>query len=80
MSADQAVTLSVDGREVESQVIQRTGQIDLVKENLTDPIVGVFIRPQELTEPTPAIIVLGGSEGGYEEGWGANEYLHEVSA
>jgi acetyl esterase/lipase len=63
------VTLSVDGREVESQTIQRTGQIDLVKDNLTVPIVGVFIRPQELTEPTPAIIVLGGSEGGYKEGW-----------
>jgi len=63
------VTLSVNGQEVESQAIQRTGQIDVVKEKLTDPIVGVFIRPQELAEPTPAIIVLGGSEGGYKEGW-----------
>ncbi len=65
------VSLSVDGQVVESQEVQRTGQVDLVKENLTAPIVGVFIRPKEITEPTPAVIVLGGSEGGYNEGWAA---------
>jgi len=63
------VSLYVDGREVESQVIQRVGQIDVSTQELTDPIVGAFIVPNELTEPTPAIIVLGGSDGGYYEGW-----------
>lgn len=63
------VSLYVNGREVDSRVIQRIAQIDLVRENLTDPIVGVFLIPEEITEPTPAIIVLGGSEGGYKEGW-----------
>ncbi|OPX76328.1 MAG: hypothetical protein A4E44_00752 [Methanosaeta sp. PtaB.Bin018] len=65
------VSLSVDGQVVESQEVQRIGQVDLVKENLTGPIVGVFIRPKEITEPTPAVIVLGGSEGGYSEAWAA---------
>lgn len=63
------VSLYVNGREVERMEIQRTAQIDLVRENLTEPIVGVFLIPEEIKEPTPAIIVLGGSEGGYKEGW-----------
>ncbi len=63
------VGLYVDGREVDSRVVQRIAQIDLERENVTDPIVGVFLIPKEITEPTPAIIVLGGSEGGYKEGW-----------
>lgn len=32
-------------------------------------MVGVFITPKGIEEPTPALIVLGGSEGGYNEGW-----------
>lgn len=63
------ITLCVDGLDVEDQTVQRIGEIDVQKEELTDPIIGVFIRPMELTEPTPAVIVLGGSDGGYQEGW-----------
>ena len=34
------VSLYVNGQEVERRMIQRTAQIDLARENLTDPIVG----------------------------------------
>jgi len=65
------VTLLVDGQEKENQVIERIAYLDLEKQDLTEPIVGVFFKPQEVTEPTPALIVLGGSEGGYNQGWAA---------
>ncbi len=63
------VSLSLDGQEVASQEVQRVVDVDLKKENLSDPVVGVFITPKEIEEPTPALIVLGGSEGGYNERW-----------
>ncbi len=63
------VTLSLDGQEAASREIQRVADIDLEKEKLEDPVVGVFVRLRELAEPAPALIVLGGSEGGYNEGW-----------
>lgn len=63
------VTLLVDGQQQASQTINRLGDIDLEKEVLAGPVVGVFIKPQEITEPCPALIVLGGSEGGSNEGW-----------
>ncbi|MBC7247235.1 MAG: acyl-CoA thioesterase/BAAT N-terminal domain-containing protein [Actinobacteria bacterium] len=63
------VSLFVGGEEVDSLEVQRLAEVDLEKENLSDPVVGVFITPKEVNEPTPALIVLGGSEGGYNEGW-----------
>jgi len=63
------VSLSVNGQEKESRVIERIAYLDLEKQDLAEPIVGVFFKPREITKPTPALIVLGGSEGGYSEGW-----------
>ncbi len=63
------ITLIVDGKEMANQTVQRVAALNVLKETLSGPITGVFIRPQELTQPTPALIVLGGSEGGYNEGW-----------
>ncbi len=65
------ISLWVNGQEKVSQVIERISRVELDTQELTDPIVGVFFRPQELSRPTPAIIVLGGSEGGYNQGWAA---------
>ncbi len=63
------VSLFREGQEVDSKEIKRVADIDTLKENLSEPIVGVFVKPWEVSEPTPALIVLGGSEGGYNEGW-----------
>lgn len=65
------VTMSLDGQEKASQNISRNAVVDLEKQELTSPVVGAFFRPGGLTEPTPALIVLGGSEGGYNQGWAA---------
>jgi hypothetical protein len=64
-----SVSLYVGGQEVASQEIQRIADLNLQKKKLEDPVIGVFIKPQEVDEPKPALIVLGGSEGGYNEGW-----------
>ena len=65
------VTLMVDGEKKVSQNIERIAYQHIEQQNLTEPIVGVFFKPQEITQPTPALIVLGGSEGGYNQGWAA---------
>lgn len=74
------VSLYVNGQEVDSRVIQRTARVDLVRENLTDPIVGVFLIPEEIKEPTPAIILLGGSEGRVQGGLGERDSLKDAHA
>jgi len=65
------ITLRVNGQEKASQVIERVSRVELDSQELTDPIVGVFFRPREISRPTPALIVLDGSEGGYNQGWAA---------
>lgn len=65
------ITLWVNGQEEVSQVIERVSRVDLDSQELTEPIVGVFFKPREINQPTPALIVLGGSEGGYNQGWAA---------
>ena len=65
------ITLWVNGQEKVSQVIERVSRVELDSQELTEPIVGVFFKPRELSRPTPALIVLGGSEGGYNQGWAA---------
>ncbi|MEJ5299533.1 MAG: acyl-CoA thioesterase/bile acid-CoA:amino acid N-acyltransferase family protein [Thermodesulforhabdaceae bacterium] len=65
------ITLIANGQEKVSQVIERVSRVELDSQELTEPIVGVFFRPRELSRPTPALIVLGGSEGGYNQGWAA---------
>lgn len=65
------ITLSVDGREKIQQTIGRVAYDELDMQELTEPIVGVFFKPREISKPMPAIIVLGGSEGGYNQGWAA---------
>lgn len=63
------VTLRVNGQEEVSQVVERIASVELDSQELTEPIVGMFFRPREINRPTPALIVLGGSEGGYNQGW-----------
>jgi len=63
------ITLSSNGQEIASQTINRIGRIDLDREEITGEVTGVFFKPKEITKPMPALIVLGGSEGGYNEGW-----------
>ncbi len=66
-----AITLSVNGQEVGSLAVERIAYVDLDEQDLVESIVGVFFKPREITQPTPALIVLGGSEGGYNKGWAA---------
>jgi dienelactone hydrolase len=63
------VALLVDGQEITSKSVQRTPAVDLDREEVSGDISGVFLKPRELTEPSPALIVLGGSEGGFQESW-----------
>lgn len=66
---DLTVTLIIEGEEVASRTLRRVAAMGVVKETLSGPVTGVFIRPEDLAAPSPALIVLGGSEGGYNEGW-----------
>jgi len=63
------VTLSAGNGEIASGEIERSGRIDLDRQEVADGVVGAFYRPLEVSKPVPALIVLGGSEGGYNEGW-----------
>lgn len=63
------VSLSIDGHETASCELERLGRVDLDRQEVTGEVVGVFYRPLEVSNPLPALIVLGGSEGGYNEGW-----------
>lgn len=63
------ITLSASGQEIASQTVDRIGMIDLKREEVSGEVTGVFFMPSEITAPRPALIVLGGSEGGYNEGW-----------
>ncbi len=63
------VALSIDGQEKASQVITRIANLDLDRQEVSGEIVGVFLKPREAVKPRPALIVLGGSEGGVNEGW-----------
>jgi len=63
------ITLSINGQEIASQRIDRIGRIDLDREEITGEVTGVFFKPKEIIKPTPSLILLGGSEGGYNEGW-----------
>lgn len=66
---DFTITLSIDGQEQASQVVTRIASQDLDRQEVSGEIVGVFLMPREISQPTPALIVLGGSEGGVNEGW-----------
>ncbi len=63
------VTVSAKGTELASQRLDRLASIELDSQEVREPVVGVFFTPKELSAPTPVIIVLGGSEGGYNPGW-----------
>jgi len=63
------VVLSIDGQEKASQIIKRIANLNLDRQEINGEIVGVFLKPREATKPLPALIVLGGSEGGVNEGW-----------
>ncbi len=65
------VTLSINGQEKGSQIIERIAFVDLDRQDVVSPVVGVFFKPREISKPSPALIVLGGSEGGYNQGWAA---------
>jgi len=63
------VSLLVNGEKKEERIIERIAYLDIERYDVTEPIVGVFYKPHELSAPSPALIVLGGSEGGYNAGW-----------
>lgn len=65
------VGLSLDGQEKVSRVVTRIARRDLERRPVSNGIEGVFLMPLEIKKPTPALIVLGGSEGGVNEGWAA---------
>lgn len=65
------ISLIVNGQEKGKQIVKRIANLDLDKTEIADEIIGVFFKPREITQPTAALIVLGGSEGGYNQGWAA---------
>lgn len=64
-----SIALSIDGQEKASQVITRIANKDLDRQEVDGEVVGIFLKPREAAKPLPALIVLGGSEGGVNEGW-----------
>ncbi|NLI07016.1 MAG: acyl-CoA thioester hydrolase [Thermotogaceae bacterium] len=65
------IALFIDGEEKDQQVVTRIVNHNLDRLEVSDEIVGVFLMPHEISKPTPALIVLGGSEGGVKEAWAA---------
>jgi len=63
------VSLFIDGEKKEERIVERIVYLDIERYDVTEPIVGVCYKPHELSTPSPALIVLGGSEGGYNAGW-----------
>jgi len=54
---------------MDEAVKDRISRIDLDREEITGEVTGVFFKRKEINKPTPSLIVLDGSEGGYKEGW-----------
>lgn len=67
-SFDVALVAESDGEETVSATLPRASLSDgLVAESVSDPVVGVVYKPADATEPLPALVILGGSEGGTPE-------------
>ncbi len=65
------VSLIKDGKVLETQTIEITAFVDLERYEVKEPIKGVLLKPKEINKPSPALIILSGSEGGIKEGWAA---------
>ncbi len=63
------VSLIHNGKVIETKKIVRVASVDMERYEFKIPVIGVFLKPKELNKPSPALIVLDGSEGGYKEGW-----------
>lgn len=67
LKAGKCATLTVSGLDQYKNLW--SSKATFLIEELSDPVIGVFFKPVEIVKPTPALIVLGGSEGGYNQGW-----------
>lgn len=63
------VAALVNDATVATQTVERFASHDVARLEVSGDVVGAYFVPAELREPGPALIVLGGSEGGFNAAW-----------